>query len=224
MIATRIFDPCLFSTEIFRGILTFIGALFGAWGGLYLLQWSKTRHNGGNVDVEVLEPYGNETNIRVLNRSSFPLHNVILYLTAEHKKCDVMPNPQAVIRKPDLVVHLYEDRMAWCLEVDGRNHPNIDIFPNERQAATFVRFHPNGEIELPSEHRFAGDGQPPNPWSRIFLKKGNYNFLLKIVSEDSTASCWRLRIFEGKLEPALKIKLKEYSELLAAYKRNWLTQ
>lgn len=221
MIATCIFDPCLFSTEIFRDILTFIGALLGAWGGLYLLQWSKTRHNGNNVKVEVLKPYGNETNIRIFNGSSFPLHNAILYLTAEHKRSDVLPGP-AVIR-PDREVHLYEDRMAWCLEVGGRHHPNMDIYPNERQAARFVKFGSSGEIELPSEHRFAGDGEPRNQWSRIFLKNGNYNFLLKIVSEDSTPSCWQIAIVNGKLETARKInKLTEYSKLLEVYKRNWL--
>jgi hypothetical protein len=122
--------------------------------------------------------------------------NAIIYITLPFNTKDtVLPPPghNAFIR-PDNFVPLEGDQLCWSVRAPIVNPMKVDIYAKERQPFSPCAFI-NDKIVIPSEEGWpCPSSTAPN--MRVFLKRGRYTSVLKVVSEDADA-----RFFEITIDP-----------------------
>jgi hypothetical protein len=143
------------------------------------------------------------------------MKDAYVYISIRHKKADIMDGTAFITAQA--ATHVYEDRISWCINTDGKITPKADIHPFERQAATLVWFEPlaaAGPIGFASEN-----GLHP---ARVFLKRQEYDLLIKIVAADTRQSSWKAKITPANVSTPVSIEtvplsVDEYEDVLRSY-------
>ena len=119
--------------------------------------------------------------IRVCNRSVHTIEDATAYISLGFDPQTDVLDGYAFIGT-HYRIGLCEDRLCWSIAAPDPNPFRIDIFPGEKQALDFVRFHAD-RIEIPSEQGWADEAKGKR--SRVFLKKKHYEGELHLVARNT---------------------------------------
>ncbi|MCX7409451.1 MAG: hypothetical protein NTZ32_15350 [Planctomycetales bacterium] len=153
-------------------------------------RWNLTR----KIRVYAEPTHGMHARLRVVNGGYWTLGNSMCYISIEATADDVLPPPngeQAFVT-PGEFIPLEEMQLCWSVWSPTINPMKVDIYAKERQPLSPCAFGEN-YVMIPSEHGWL----IPNSGSRIarvFLRRKRYTAVLKFVSADSNARCFRLMI------------------------------
>jgi hypothetical protein len=201
-------DDCTMSEEL-KPTLT--GAAAGAAAGfvvnLLAGRWRLWRLHQ-SLRFEPQSRTGTRGTARIYNSYIYPLNRVYAYISIEHDISDVLvpPAPFDAYVTPDHLCEGREDRLCWSTTAPSPTPPVVDIYAGERQALDIVNFHPDW-IEIPSESgwatsqdaaqvrqlRDAGSNDSIRK-SRVFLRVRRYNATIKIISKDTKAKEFAVKI------------------------------
>ncbi|HYM19792.1 MAG TPA: hypothetical protein VEW28_02185 [Candidatus Kapabacteria bacterium] len=146
--------------------------------------------------------------------------DVFVYISIKHTPSDIYSAQSGLsfITAANQTL-VYEDRITWSLEIDGKHSPKMDIHPYERQAATFVMFDfaNNRYIVIASEAAY----KP----ARVHLAPHAYEVLLKVVAKDARQSTWMLKIDPSNnanpVSEPRSINEEEYEATLEKFRTNY---
>ncbi len=163
--------------------------LSGVVGGLFaailypifthvVLRWynkSKTKLSIDTVD---------RLNCRVTNNSCVTLKNVIVYVTINNTKDDILVSDEFQVFCSDK--QIVEDRLSWSKNIEGRNLSEIDIHQGESQKLNLIRAHTINSklaLEIASEQGFYNKDLK-NSSRAILTAKKNYVLKVKVVGDN----------------------------------------
>jgi hypothetical protein len=201
--------------DFIKSVLTFppFAGLFGAALGLLFLQYLRAWWVGSRISVTPIEHHGQFSNIRVYNGSPFSMRDTYVYITIKHKKGDIQ-NSNSYIQ-PLAATHVYEDRISWCLNSDGKITAKADTHPFERQAATLVHFANTGDLTFASEN-----GVGPG---RVSLLRKSYDMLIKVVAADTRQAAWFAKIDPSNEQNPItilqKLSINQYESKLKEFQK-----
>jgi len=199
----------------------FLGAFFGVIGGLALRAigfWVRRWHLTKCLEVYPDPAHGGHFRCRVYNGGGSTVKNAIIYITLPFEVKDTAsppPGHNAFIR-PDNFVPLEGDQLCWSVRAPVVNPIKVDIYAKERQPFSPCALTQHGDqIIIPSEEGWprpkeSNPSSFTSPNMRVFLKRGTYTGILKVVSEDTDA-----RFFEITINPddnPSKIRIKPISK------------
>jgi hypothetical protein len=141
----------------------------------------------------IVDPkHGEHVRLRVINEGFWTMEDTTLYLALEFNLAAVLPEPglKAHITVENFVP-LSGDQLCWSVRAPGITPIKVPIYAGERQPFSLCRIE-SDRIVIPSE-----EGWPPN-YARVFLRPGSYIGNLRIVSKDTTA-----RLFHVRIDPQL---------------------
>jgi hypothetical protein len=166
---------------------------------------------GSRVKISAIEHHGNFSNLRVYNGSSFSMKDTYVYIAIRHKKDDIRISNSYIT--PGASTQVYEDRISWCLNSDGKITAKADVHPFERQAATLVYFAKDGDMIFASENGI-GPG-------RICLERKHYSVLIKVVAMDTRQAACEASIDPSNLKNPItltgKLSVGRYEQKLKEY-------
>lgn len=123
-------------------------------------------------------------NIKVRNHSLTTLKNVIVHVSIDNDKNDIVKDSRIKMFCSDAKVE--RGMLSWSKNIDDKNLPQIDINQGEIQDINFIRYHskdPDCAIEVASEQGFfekSEDSEKPKRKARVLLT-GNRSYELKLV-------------------------------------------
>lgn len=124
--------------------------------------------------------------LRIKNSSFSTLKNVIVYVTIDNTKNDIVINNNLKTFCHDQVV---EDRLSWAKNIDGKNKSEIDINQGESQKLNLLCIR-SEYIEVASEHGFPGGDN----YGRVLLNHNrNYKIEIKITGENFFSKKMKLK-------------------------------
>ena len=123
-------------------------------------------------------------NIKVRNHSLTTLKNIIVHVSIDNHKNDILQETRILMFCSDARVE--RGMLSWSKNIDDKNLPQIDINQGEVQDINLVRYHtsnPNNAIEVASEQGFFEEGntlEKPKRKCRVLLT-GNRSYELKLI-------------------------------------------
>jgi hypothetical protein len=147
-----------------------------------LRRWNLTR----KVSIITDPPHDGNARFRIVNGGYWTIGDAILYLQLDFEEADTLPPT------PDLQVHIAPGRFAplsgdqLCWSVSP-NPMKVNILAKERQPFSPCKILPGG-ILIPAE-----GGWPPAV-VRVLLRHRVYTGRLRLVSADTDARNFRVRI------------------------------
>jgi len=215
--------PSTRSTQALNNLCALLWAAFGALVSTFVSYeffpcWRRKRLTK-RLNVTGDSTQGNQTRARVYNGGFWTIKNAIIYLRLPLSKDDVLdppPGHKAHIR-PDHFVPIDEEQLCWSVRAPTVNPIKVDIYAKERQPfSPCALTDPCDKIIIPSEE---GWPQPVNqcstqlttPYMRVFLRPKPYTGYLKVVSEDTDATFFRIEIIhDGQ---TVKVNIQPASDM-----------
>jgi len=135
-------------------------------------------------------PHNGNRRFRVVNGGFWSVNEATLYLTLDIQEQDTVPAEGLKVHiAPGRFVPLSGEPLCWSSQ--PRTTPNpmkITILAKECQPFSPCQIRPDG-ILIPSE-----EGWPPAATARVLLRRRRYTGVLKIVSADTNARFFQIRI------------------------------
>lgn len=147
-----------------------------------LRRWNLTR----KVSIIADPPHDGNARFRVVNGGYWTIADAILYLQLDFREGDTLP-PTADLQvhiAPGRFAPLSGDQLCWSVRP---NPMKVDILAKERQPFSPCKILPGG-ILIPAE-----GGWPPAV-ARVLLRFRVYTGHLRLVSADTDARTFRIRI------------------------------
>jgi hypothetical protein len=128
----------------------------------------------------------------------------IAYLRLEFANEDVLqpPEGQNAFIKPGRIARDY-GQLCWSVRAPTENPIKVDIFAKESQHLGLCEIQQQ-HIMVPSEEGWE-DSEGKHPHARVFLVRKKYCGVLKIVSADTNAKCFRVEIDPERIDQAVII-------------------
>ena len=98
-------------------------------------------------------------NIKVRNHSLTTLKNIIVHVSIDNHKNDIINGTRVLMFCSDARVE--RGMLSWSKNIDDKNLPQIDINQGEVQDINLIRYHtsnPDNTIEVASEQGFFEEG------------------------------------------------------------------
>ena len=123
-------------------------------------------------------------NIKVRNHSLTTLKNIIVHVSIDNHKNDIINGTRVLMFCSDARVE--RGMLSWSKNIDDKNLPQIDINQGEVQDINLIRYHtsnPDNTIEVASEQGFFylfSNSEKHKRKSRVLLT-GNRSYELKLL-------------------------------------------
>jgi hypothetical protein len=187
-------------------LVALLGALAGGFMSLLinllmivffprLRRWNSTR----KLSIITDPPHNGNARFRVVNGGYWTVSDATLYLQLDMQEEDVLPPPNgiSVHIAPGRFVPLDGDQLCWSIRAPMMNPMKVAILAKERQPFSPCQIHADG-ILIPTE-----EGWPP-AHARVFLRRRVYTGRLTLVSADTDARAFRIRIDpDSRAQPCL---------------------
>ncbi|HVT84729.1 MAG TPA: hypothetical protein VHD35_05985 [Chitinophagaceae bacterium] len=123
-------------------------------------------------------------NIKVYNHSLTTLKNIIVHVSIDNHKNDIVKDSRISMFCSDAKVD--RGMLSWSKNIDDKNLPQIDINQGEIQDINLIRYHisnPDNAIEVASEQGFFEESNAPEKPKRKcrVLLNGNRSYKLKLI-------------------------------------------